>query len=216
MTALVVILCIVLFFAFLFFMPISLRLKYNDDVHLTISYLFFKFTLLPEKPKKKTKSKIKKKTTKKSNKKEDEKKDKEEGNFFSHIFKEKGLGGIINFLKELLSLFKNILSDVSNHIIIKRFSLSVLIASDNAADTAINYGYACSAIYPTVSAITSMVKKCKISSIQIAPDFDKKETKIKLDFKIKIKVYFLIKNLLKNGLRLGILFIKEKSNRNHD
>lgn len=209
MTALIVILCIVVFFAFLLFMPIKLKAKYADDFVLKIGYLFLWFTLVPQKPKKK---KAHKKSDKSPAEKKDKKEKKENENIsqLKDIIKDKGIGGVIEILRQAINIMKGFLGGVTNHIIINRFNLSVIVATNDAADTAVNYGYACAGIYPLTSFILSAVKKIKTQSINVMPDFNKKECEITGDVYAKIKLFFLVGSLLKAGFRTLRLMINIK------
>ena len=53
----------------------------------------------------------------------------------------------------------------------------MLIVGEDAGDTAMKYGYICSALYPAVSFIDSNMK-LKKKLIDIEPGFTEKETKI--------------------------------------
>ena len=92
--------------------------------------------------------------------------------------KEKGISGVINILKQISKLATDTLKDLFKRITVTEFTLNVQVAGEDAADTAIKYGYCCSVIFPAVSAILSVVKY-KERNVKIVPDFsDNPETKI--------------------------------------
>ena len=120
------------------------------------------------------KNKSDKKSKKQSNKKSEKKKENAAVKWVKTTFKEKGLNGLLNAFKEIAKLAGNLLKPIFKHIRIKQLDLNVTVAFDNAADTAINYGYFCSGIYPAL-AILLRVMKYDDYSVNIVPDFDKKE-----------------------------------------
>lgn len=116
----------------------------------------------------------KKKSDKKSKKKSEEKKENAVLKWVKTTFKEKGLNGLLNAFKEIARLAGNLLKPIFKHIRIKHLDLNVTVAFDNAADTAVYYGYFCSGIYPAL-AILLRVMKYDDYSVNIVPDFDKTE-----------------------------------------
>ena len=115
-----------------------------------------------------------KKPDKKSKKQSEKKKENAAVKWVKTTFKEKGLNGLLNAFKEIAKLAGNLLKPIFKHIRIKQLDLNVTVAFDNAADTAVYYGYFCSGIYPAL-AILLRVMKYDDYSVNIVPDFDKKE-----------------------------------------
>ena len=52
MTALYIILGILAFIILLLMIPLKIDLEYDDEVRLKVGYLFLKYTILPQQPKK--------------------------------------------------------------------------------------------------------------------------------------------------------------------
>ena len=72
---------------------------------------------------------------------------------------------------------------------IRKFVFDLSIASDNAADTAIEYGEVCCVIYPIISFIqTNTNFKFKTDNINISPDFDSTDSKLKASVLVKAKL----------------------------
>lgn len=186
-----ILLAIAAFFALILTTPIKLYIKFADSFFCTLRIRFVKIQLYPAKPKKK---KPKKKSEKKPEKKSEEKEKK-------NIFTQKGFSGLVDILKQTASLAKGVLKDFFKHIIIKDFSLSVRIAGDDAADTAIEYGKYCSVIYPLVSTVVTATK-CKGYGVDIVPDFDEKaETKVYFSAEVKIRLFWLLLIVLRHGIK---------------
>lgn len=111
--------------------------------------------------------------------------------WFKTTFKERGLKGLINALKEIAGLAETFLKPIFKHIKLKNLDMNITVASEDAADTAINYGYACAGIYPSLSILLNIVKYKKYN-VNIAPDFDKKKTEIDLIAELVIVPWFVI------------------------
>ena len=174
--------------------PVKLRVRYEDSFVCDFYIGFVKFRIFPPKPEKKKKAKNKKSDEKK--KPEKKKEEKKPG-----LLEGKGLPAIISLLKQVAELAKGVLKDLFRHIIIKDLSLSIKIAGDDAADTAIKYGKYCSVIYPLVSSIV-YAAKCRRYGVDLAPDFDEKaETKIEFHLFVKIRIVWLIALCINNGAK---------------
>ena len=172
MLVLYIILSILLCLFLLTLFNIYVYAEYKDQLSLWIKVAFVKVQLIPQKPKKK---KPKKKKVKE--KKQEQRTEKQENALLKFV-KEKGISGVINILKQISKLATDTLKDLFKRITVTEFTLNVQVAGEDAADTAIKYGYCCSVIFPTVSAILSVVKY-KERNVKIVPDFsDNPETKI--------------------------------------
>lgn len=190
-------------------LPVRFCVKYNDSFALTLKYLFISIPLVPRESKKRTKKKkitdkevsqkkVEDKTTsakkqevpknKKSSKENKKKQEEEKPSLLKQIkdlHKQKGLDGIITVIKELSNILTGTLKNIFKRIKLRKFDLNISVSQDNAADTAIKYGYVCSAVYPAVSLILNSVK-FNDYSVDIAPNFDKKESEISLYAEISI------------------------------
>ena len=66
------------------------------------------------------------------------------------------------------------LKPIFRHIKFRQLNIDITVASDNAADTAINYGRLCAGVYPALSVILNVIKYDDYK-VNIRPDFDKSE-----------------------------------------
>ena len=139
-------------------------------------------------------------TKKPENKKKDKKKAKSKKNakeenkvlqWFKITFKERGLNGLISVLKEIAGLAVTFLKPVFKHIKLRNLDMNITVAFEDAADTAVRYGYACAAIYPSLAVILKIVKYKKYN-VNIAPDFDKKQPEIDLAAEISLVPWFVV------------------------
>lgn len=166
-----ILLGIALFVALVMFIPITLRASYKEEFWCAVYIGFVKLQLVPAKPKNEKKKKVKKQTPKTEQpKKATEKK--------LSLIKKYGIEWLLNLIKKVAELAVSALQDFFSHILIKKFSLSISVAGDDAADTAIKYGKYCAVVYPAVGTIVRVVK-CKGYGVDINPNFSEKQ-KLKL------------------------------------
>lgn len=193
-----ILLGILLFILLILLIPVGIKLKYQNEPQLFLYIGFVKLRLIPEKPKKPKKEKAKKKTENKANKPETNK----------SIIKEKGLPWFVSLLKKLAELAGGVLKDFFKHIIIRKLMLSITVASGDAAKTAVNYGYYCSAVYPAVGIIVGAVK-CKKYGVDIKPNFDEKaKSNYFVELEAKIRVLWILSALLSHAKEI-IEILKE-------
>lgn len=200
-----ILLGIVLFIALVMFIPITLRASYKEEFWCAVYIGFVKLQLVPAKPKKEKKKKKAKKQTQKTEqpKKATEKK--------PSLIKQYGIEWLLNLIKKVAELAVSALQDFFSHILVKKFSLSISVAGDDAADTAIKYGKYCAVVYPAVGTIVRVVK-CKDYGVDINPNFSEKtETEINFDFAARIFAFRLIGLAVKHGIK-GIKLLAEVKN----
>lgn len=199
-----ILLGIALFVALVMFIPITLRASYKEEFWCAVYIGFVKLQLVPAKPKKEKKKKVKKQTPKTEQpKKSTEKK--------PSLIKKYGIEWLLNLIKRVAELAVSALQDFFSHILIKKFSLSISVAGDDAADTAIKYGKYCAVVYPAVGTIVRVVK-CKGYGVDINPNFSEKaETEINFDFVARVFVFRLIALAVKHGIK-GLKLLAEVKN----
>ena len=199
-----ILLGIALFVALVMFIPITLRASYKEDFWCAVYIGFVKLQLVPAKPKKEKKKKVKKQTPKtEQSKKPTEKK--------PSLIKKYGIEWLLNLIKRVAELAVSALQDFFSHILIKKFSLSISVAGDDAADTAIKYGKYCAVVYPAVGTIVRVVK-CKGYGVDINPNFSEKaETDINFDFVARVFVFRLVALAVKHGIK-GLKLLAEVKN----
>lgn len=199
-----ILLGIALFVALVMFIPITLRALYKEEFWCAVYIGFVKLQLVPAKPKKGKKKKVKKQTPKTEQpKKATEKK--------PSLIKKYGIEWLLNLIKRVAELAVSALQDFFSHILVKKLSLSISVAGDDAADTAIKYGKYCAVVYPAVGTIVRIVK-CKGYGIDINPNFSEKaETEINFDFVARVFVFRLVALAVKHGIK-GLKLLAEVKN----
>lgn len=169
---------VILFLTLIMFIPITVHASYCDEFRCTLFVGFIKVWVYPPKSKKK------KTESKADREKQDDKESKEEK---QSLIEEKGLVWFINLIKKIAKFAESALKDFFKRILIKRLMISIKIAGNDAADTAIKYGQCCSVVYPAVSIITGTVN-CTGYGIDILPDFNEK-SKSKIEFELKARIF---------------------------
>lgn len=171
--------------------PVKLKATYNEDFRCTLKIGFVKITLYPQKPKKKKKKKPEK--TDKEQKSDEKKKE--------SLIKEKGISWLFDLIKKIADLAVGALKDFFRHIIVKKLALSISIAGNDAADTAVKYGYCCSAVYPAFGIIVGAVR-CKKYGVDISPNFEEKaKSSVNMELEAKIKILWLLALAIKHGYK---------------
>lgn len=195
---------ILLFLFLISLIPVGIDARYRNSLCCTLKIGFVKIRLLPEKPKKK------KKAVSKPDKSKKEKPEKDEAVSLKMLFKQNGVSGILNILKKIVSLATGALKDVFSHIIIRELSIDITTAGDNAADTALKYGYTCSGVYPAVSLITRICR-CKTFRVLVSPDFTV-GAKSNADCRVNanIKIFWLLKAAVVHGFKALQVLLKLK------
>lgn len=180
MTALWIILGIFSVLLLLLFCPISVTAEYQNELSLKIRYLFFTYRAPSSKPEKEKQA-----ATKEEKQPEEHKKTK-----LQEILEQKGLSGFLHMLKEMAGIAASTARKVASHLVFTRFRLEIIVADEDAAQAAVQYGYVCGGVSAAMSVFLHNCK-CKRYHIHITPDFDRKESSVVFSTKVKIKPLFL-------------------------
>lgn len=187
MIALYVILGILLLIFLLLLCPVTVRLDYTDKLSVMIRFLFLKFRISPP-DKEKIEKDGKKKTAKTGMGKKDEKQKKE---FWRTIYEEEGFSGALHFLKGIADILKNAAQGILSHLVIRLLDVRLIIAGEDAANTAILYGGVCSAVFPLLSWICSCAKVRKYNA-DIRPDFIAPKSQAEIALELSIRPIFVL------------------------
>lgn len=202
MTALIVILAIVLFLLLLMLLPLTLYIGFEDKLCLKLGYLFIKIRLFPLKPKKPKRRRTKKPSQKVKKAPKPDKPKPEEENKLKEILDKTGVSGFIEIISEIARIVGAGAMGIVRHAVIKRLKLDVDCGGEDAADAAISCGYISAAVYPALGIILSAVKDYKNTQININPDYDSEEKKVKLDCAVRVKPWWLIVSAVKTAAGL--------------
>ena len=209
MTALIVILSIALLIALLLSTKVLLHIRYEESLTVYLRVLFVKIRLYPSKKEKKKhphsmskrkaqkiKDSLQKKPKKKpqkrkSKKKEQEKEPKEAPDLISII------SIITSFVKSFLRLF-------AGSVRIRSSRLHIVVATEDAADTAIAYGALTQAInllFPMLDGIKTFKHLPRGKELSVRADFLSDTSKIDADVELYIRVGSALKAVCLAAIR---------------
>lgn len=178
MLVLYILLGIILLITIALFLPISITLKFNKELVYTVKVVGIK--VFPNKKRGETQEKA-----------EDAKIAQEPKGFFEQLKEKRGFIGAIKeilvFLKDCITPLKLFLKFVS----FKNVRLSVNVVGEDAAKTAVDYGAACTAIYPLLSFVEAHAN-VNYKKIDVKADFEGKDSEITFSLKIKSFAIFIL------------------------
>lgn len=202
MTALIIILCIVAFFALLFSIPAHVVIEANSDVRVYARVLFIKYALFPMKKRKK-KTKTAKKTAKKA-----VKSSKKQAKKASGEKPKKSMRDIVGLVKLILKLVAAVLRKFPKHFRVRILRYEITVGTKDAAKTAILYGSVTglsSTLFERLGRVTKFSIK-RNAPVNVYADFLGEKTKadIAIDFSITIW------GVLHMVMAAGLAFVKAK------
>jgi len=195
---------LLLLLVLLLFMPIVIEVRVGDDSSAKIYLFGIKLldTKNPKKIKKEKTIKEKSKNTKPS------KKENKILEFFKTKKEEKGFWQTFVIATDLIKIVLKSLKGILKKVGFENLNIGIVVATDNAVDTAIKYGAVCTAVYPLTSFVSNE-SNVRLKNISITADFNKTDFEIDCYFKVKIRIivgvigalkgYKEIKKYLKNN-----------------
>lgn len=197
---------IVLVIALLLAFPVTVQVSYEKEFTVVVGYLFFRFRLLPSREKKKEPHREKGKQEKQE-KKEPKSGKSEKKDGIREILKQKGPGAVLELLVEASKLAGSVLKRFFSHVRVREFDLLLVMASDDAAQTALRYADACAVGYPAAG-ILRQACRCRRFGISIVPDFQRSQPEARLRFRAGISLFFLLKETVSAAIRAAKLWQK--------
>lgn len=198
MTALYIILGIIAFFVILLSIKFAVTVHYEDDVAVSVKWLFIKINILPKhekKPKKEKKKKEKKDKKEEEPKKEDETikepKKKKGDNMFVRFYKNRGVDGVVQLLKDACAALGGMFGRIGRAFTFEELYIALKIGGNDSADTAIKYGEVCAGAFPAMGLFVNKATVKKYS-IDISPDFIYNKTEARLHTQISLRPIKLI------------------------
>lgn len=197
MTALYIILGIIAFFIILLSIKFTVTVHYEDDVAVSVGWLFLKFNILPKKEKEDKKEKKPKKEKKKEEKPKKESeiipepKKKKKDNMFVRFYRNRGVNGVVQLLKDTAKAVGGMFKRIGRAFLFEELCIAMTVGAGDSAQTAIKYGQVCSGAFPAMGLIVNTMRVKKYS-IDISPDFIYGKTAAKLHTKISVRPIALI------------------------
>lgn len=195
MTALYIILAIIALIVILLSVKISVTVHYEDDVAVSVKWLFLKFNILPKdesKPKKEKKKKQKEEKPKEESEVIPEpKKKKNKDNMFVRFYRNRGVEGVVQLLKDAAKAVGGMFKRIGRAFLFEELIISLTVGAGDSAETAIKYGKTCSAAFPAMGLIVSTMRVKKYN-IEINPDFIYGKNNARLHTQVSVRPIRLI------------------------
>ncbi len=195
MTALYIILGIMAFFVILLSIKFTVTVHYENDVAVSVKWLFLKFDILPKKEKEKKPKKEKKKTKEEKPKEESEvirePKKKKKDNMFVRFYNNRGVSGVVQLLKDAARALGGMFKRIGRAFLFEELIISLKVGAGDSAETAIKYSKTCSAAFPAMGLIVSTMRVKKYN-IEINPDFIYGKNEAKLHTAVSVRPVKLI------------------------
>jgi len=217
---------ITVFFLLLFFLPISIKIGYKDDVSLSAGIPGIYFPILPAKKKKINLKKFSYKKHRKRLLKEKEAKEQKKLNDLKKAQKKKDAAKAKKIekgkklpppepsdeppiVRVILPLVRGILDHFFGRIQFKILRMNITVGGSDAAQTALLYGAISQGAAYLLELISQKTKfrRARNTYVQIVPDF--LLDKIKADVLIIFRLRLI--DLISTGLKFLVRFLKEKA-----
>ncbi len=189
MTALMVGLGIVLLLLILLLCPVYIVADFENELSAKVRYLFISYRIAPQSQKAETEEAeaVQKKKEKKN---KNDAKSKIKG-----IIEQKGLSGFLDIIREFASIATGTAKKWFSHLIVDNISIDISVEDEDAAQTAILYGGICAAVYTPMGMLLHNLR-CRQYHINVVPNFQGKECKIRFSFKAHMRLFFLVASSL--------------------
>lgn len=167
--------------ALLLFCDVTVRVDYRETFRLAVGYLFLRFQLVPEAPKKPRK---KKKAAEKTAGAAPEKKSGKKMNI--------SLGDIVKILREVLAA----LGRLTGKARVRPCRLWILVASGDAAQTALNYGRYCAGVAALNAVLREAVGDVR-PDFRVGWDYTHEKTQIQAQITVRIRLFWIVGNAVR-------------------
>lgn len=176
----------------LLFCSVTVKGSVNESLNIEIGYLFYRRTLIPE-TEKPTKKKSKENDIKKPNK-------------IREMIDKNGLVATIRELSGIVKVILIKLKKTVKHIYVKKFRCVITVASDDPCKTAIEYGEVSGVAFTILRGLQELMKwNTRKTKMLVQSDFNGNKSKIEIEFKVKLKLYYILSAVL------GVLFTLVKT-----
>ncbi len=187
-----ILLIVVLILCALMLMDVSVRVSFVDSAKVQIGFLGIYLTVIGGKKKKKAK-KVKKSKTTKAKVKASTKKKKPKS-------KKMSPGELISLILDVIKAVAGPSVWLVRKIRVKKLKAIIIVASDDCAKTAQDYGKMCAVVYGAVGYLKNQIK-LTIRRVFVGFDFQKTKSEYDISFKLNIRLCHVIYALVRMLLR---------------
>lgn len=227
MVFLYILLAIILVIVGILSIRVTVKADFDQKFEAELRYLFLKIPLYPRPQKEKKPKKEKKKTEPKPEeepKPQKEKKKSDKPNPIITFIKNQGFDGVLNLISDIGSILTGMFGSIFRHVVFNKLYLNLIVAKNDAAATAIEYGKTCERVFPVMGYICSHMKVQKYD-VEITPDFLGYRNEAEFHVQISFRPIFLtnaavamaFKLLFKVGSKVLLsLFKKSNEHKNNN
>ncbi len=183
MVFLIILAVLLLLIAAALFVPLKVKLEFNEGLRAEISAFSKCIYIYPEPISRKLKRE-KKKVLKKAEPKA------QKSNFIKDYFKKKGIYGGICEIAQILKTVIIRLFRLMKRVKIKRCDLRLVVASTDAANTALTYGRVCAVLYPLFAVITERFGK-NSAKLNVSTDFEVQNPELEFYFSAELRLFHI-------------------------
>ena len=202
MLALYIILGIIAFFVLILSIPVTVEAEYIDRFLLNIRWLFIRYPIFPQKPKKKKPKKEKpvEEEIPPDNKEQMPKEKKP--NPLKTFYENQGFEGVLQLVRDSADALGDFGKSLKKHFVFNELYLWIVVShNQDAAQTALQYGETCQAVFPPMGFICSNFKVKKYD-VEIEPDFIGTFSSAQFAFAFSVRPIFLINAAIALGCKL--------------
>lgn len=165
-------------------LPISFYFKYDNDFYFKVKIAGIKvYEIEPEQDSQNLNL---------TDVESDKEVEKQEKSFFKKLKDKNGFIGAVKEIAKFVQDLLRTLGDNVKYITVKNLLVNITVASNNAAKTAIEYGALCTAVYPVLSLINSVLN-VKMKKININSDFNGSKSEFDVACIVKLRIIFALK-----------------------
>lgn len=165
----------------LLLIPVHLKAGFDGKLWIRVRYLFLSFALYPRPAGRKKKKK--RRQVKKEAEKAADSKGKKELSQLELLLQQEGPLGAARMLAETAKLAGTAAKRALAAVTVDRLTLTVIVASEEAAETATDYGKVCAGVYPAL-AVLETVMRVRRKEIAVAPDFLREKGEVRAEARL--------------------------------
>lgn len=207
MIALIILAAVLLILLAVLFLPLDVCIKFLNDFYVKIKFAGVK--VFEIEPKSKEKKSAPADTV--SDQKAENEAVRESKQIFSFLKEKYGFMGavksVLSFVVDALSHIKRLLK----HTKIKRVEFNLTVAGSDAAQTAIEYGVACTAVYPVMAFLNSCAE-INFKNINVKSDFNSKGAEFNFSAVVRLRIFFCVLAAFKIYKEYKQFLLKENYN----
>ena len=185
--------------ALVLLLPVGLHVSFAGEFRARLYVLGLPFTLYPKKEKK---ARTRKTRPAKAAKKKKKAPGEASTPGIGAMLKEDGVGAVLSYLQKMASLIGTAVQRLLAAIVVDRLQLCMVLAGEDAAQTAVLHGAACGVVFPALALLQTHTR-VRSREVQVVPDFVQGEQKVTFD----VRLHACPLRLLWAGLRLLMGFV---------